>query len=87
MQTLGVAQRGKAPILTADIVAMVANIPEKPRDRVLLLIGFAGAFRRSELVALDFEDIEFREDGLKVLIRKSKTDQEGAGQAIGIAYR
>jgi integrase len=56
------------------------------RDRALLLIGLAGAFRRSELVALNIEDIELREDGLKVAIRKSKTDQEGAGQVIGIAY-
>jgi integrase len=55
------------------------------RDRALLLVGFAGAFRRSELVALDVEDLEFTEDGMKVLIRRSKTDQEGAGQAVGIA--
>jgi integrase len=88
-RTLGVAQAGKAPILTADVAAMVAHLPDKllgVRDRALLLIGFAGAFRRSELVALDIEDIEFREDGLKVTIRKSKTDQEGAGQVIGIAF-
>jgi site-specific recombinase XerD len=87
-RTLGVAQEGKAPTLTADIAAMVSHVPDKllgARDRALLLIGFAGAFRRSELVALNVEDIEFREDGLKVTIRKSKTDQEGAGQVIGIA--
>jgi site-specific recombinase XerD len=88
-RTLGVAQQGKAPALTADIAAMVARLPTKligVRDRALLLIGFAGAFRRSELVALNANDIEFREDGLKVTIRKSKTDQEGAGQVIGIAH-
>jgi integrase len=88
-RTLGTAQTGKAPILTADVAAMVAQLPDKllgVRDRALLLIGFAGAFRRSELVALDVDDIEFREDGLKVCIRKSKTDQEGAGQVIGIAH-
>jgi site-specific recombinase XerD len=87
-RTLGVAQEGKAPVLTADVAAMLAHVPAKlldARDRALLLIGFAGAFRRSELVALNVEDIEFREDGLKVTIRKSKTDQEGAGQVIGIA--
>jgi site-specific recombinase XerD len=88
-RTLGVFQQGKAPVLTADIAAMVANLPEKligVRDRALLLVGFAGAFRRSELVALNVEDIEFREDGLKVTIRRSKTDQEGARQCIGIAH-
>jgi site-specific recombinase XerD len=87
-RTLGTAQLGKAPILTADVAAMLAHIPDRLiglRDRALLLVGFAGAFRRSELVALDVRDIEFREDGLKVTIRKSKTDQEGAGQVIGIA--
>lgn len=88
-RTLGVAQTGKSPVLTADVAAMLAHVPDKllgVRDRALLLIGFAGAFRRSELVALDVEDIEFREDGLKVTIRRSKTDQEGAGQVIGIAH-
>jgi site-specific recombinase XerD len=88
-RTLGVAQQGKTPTLTADIAAMLARVPDKLiglRDRALLLIGFAGAFRRSELVALNVEDIEFREDGLKVAIRRSKTDQEGAGQVIGIAH-
>jgi integrase len=87
-RTLGTAQQGKAPILTADVAAMLAHLPDRligVRDRALLLIGFAGAFRRSELVALDTGDIEFREDGVKVTIRKSKTDQEGAGQVIGIA--
>ncbi len=88
-RTLGTAQQGKAPVLTADVAAMLAHAPAKLlgiRDRALLLIGFAGAFRRSELVALNFEDIEVREDGLKVSIRRSKTDQDGAGQIIGIAY-
>jgi integrase len=46
-------------------------------DRALLLLGFAGAFRRSELVALDVADIQEDEGGLRVLIRRSKTDQEG----------
>jgi site-specific recombinase XerD len=54
------------------------------RDRALLLIGFAGAFRRSELVALNIEDLEESEFGFKVTIRHSKTDQEGAGQTIAI---
>ena len=54
------------------------------RDRALLLLGFAGAFRRSELVALDCEDIEECETGMRITIRRSKTDQEGAGQTIAI---
>jgi integrase len=54
------------------------------RDRALLLLGFAGAFRRSELVALDCADIEETEAGIKVTIRRSKTDQEGEGATIAI---
>ena len=90
---LGTRQEGKAAVLTADLTAMLALMPAKllgVRDRALLLVGFAGAFRRSELVALDVEDIEFQdrgpERGLKVTIRRSKTDQESAGQTIGIAH-
>jgi site-specific recombinase XerD len=49
------------------------------RDRAILLFGFAGAFRRSELVALDVTDLEFCDGGMRVHIRRSKTDQEGAG--------
>ena len=55
------------------------------RDRALFLLGFAGAFRRSEIVALDLADLEFCEDGLRVTIRKSKTDQEALGVTIAIA--
>jgi integrase len=58
---------------------------ESLRDRALLLLGFAGAFRRSELVALDVADIEETETGLLVSIRHSKTDQEGQGVTIAIA--
>ena len=55
------------------------------RDRALLLLGFAGAFRRSELVALDVADIAETETGLLVMIRRSKTDQDGEGVTIAIA--
>jgi integrase len=55
------------------------------RDRALLLLGFGGAFRRSELVALDVADIEETDEGLRVTIRRSKTDQEGMGVTIAIA--
>jgi integrase len=67
--------------------AMVQATPDTlrgARDRAILLLGFAGAFRRSELVALDVSDLEESEDGLRITIRKSKTDQEGQGQTIGI---
>jgi integrase len=67
----------------------VSALPTNPRwlrDRALLLVGFAGGFRRSELAALGMADITETEDGLKVLIRRSKTDQEGEGRTIGIPY-
>jgi hypothetical protein len=54
------------------------------RDRALLLLGFAGAFRRSELVALNVADLQFCDGGLRVTVRKSKTDQEGQGATIAI---
>jgi integrase len=84
---LGVAPRRKRPLLTDDLKQILGGIPDGllgARDRALLLLGFAGAFRRSELVALDVADLEDRPDGLVVQIRKSKTDQEGEGRAVGI---
>ena len=66
---------------------MVALAPEGlkgMRERALLLLGFAGAFRRSELVALDVADIAETETGLLVTIRRSKTDQDGEGATIAI---
>jgi integrase len=54
------------------------------RDRALLLVGFAGGMRRSEVVALDVDDVEFRRKGMLIRIRRSKTDQEGKGREIGI---
>ena len=56
------------------------------RDLALVLLGFAGAFRRSELVGFNAEDCAFGKDGLTVTLRKSKTDQNGAGRKIGIPY-
>ena len=84
---------GTAPVkkkaATAELVAgMVASIPadtiKGKRDRALLLLGFAGALRRSELVGLNVADLEIGADGIVLTIRRSKTDQEGAGQIIGI---
>lgn len=79
----------KAPTLTKVIAAMVAELGERRidvRDRALLLMGFAGAFRRSELVAFDVEDVTDTDDGLRLAVRRSKADQEGAGDAVGLPY-
>ena len=85
----GTAQQGKAAVLTSDLRAMLRQLPEGllgVRDRALLLIGFAGAFRRSELASLRVEDCEFLTEGLVVTLRRSKTDQEGEGRKIGLPY-
>jgi site-specific recombinase XerD len=87
-RTFGAARNKKAPAVAAKMHSMVATAPEGLaglRDRALLLLGFAGAFRRSELVALDVADLEENETGLLVSIRSSKTDQEGHGETIAIA--
>jgi site-specific recombinase XerD len=87
-RTFGTARVKKAPAIAAKMRSMVALAPDSLtglRDRALLLIGFAGAFRRSELVALDVADIDETETGLLVTIRHSKTDQEGAGDVIALA--
>lgn len=86
---LGTAAAQKAPTLTDDIRAMVDATDAGligARDRALILLGFAGAFRRSELVSLDRSDIDFGKDGLTVTLRRSKTDQGGHGRKIGIPY-
>ena len=88
LRTFGGAKVRKAPATAAKVQAMVALAPDRLtglRDRALLLLGFAGAFRRSELVALDVADVEETETGLLITIRRSKTDQEGEGVAIAIA--
>jgi site-specific recombinase XerD len=88
-RTLGTAAAQKAPALTDDVRAMVEAADAGiigARDRALILLGFAGAFRRSELVWLDVEDCAFGKDGLTVALRRSKTDQEGAGRKVGIPY-
>jgi len=94
-QVLAGARRagGMAPAkkkaATADLVAaMVAAIPGDTllglRDRALLLVGLASAMRRSELVALDGTDVEWVEDGVRLTIRRSKTDQEGFGRVVAV---
>lgn len=83
----GSAPRGKRPILVTDLDAMLKTLPDGlcgSRDRALLLVGFAGAFRRSELVAMEWCDLDFREGGVVITVRRSKTDPEGQGRAVGI---
>ena len=85
----GTAQQAKEPLSPEILRKMFAGTPDDlptARDRALLLVGFAGAFRRSEVVGLRFEDVRFTDDGLVVTLPKSKTDQEGEGQTIGIPY-
>lgn len=89
-RTHGTVQRGKAPTVTEELRALVATLDlEKPigvRDRALLLLGFAGCFRRSELVSLDFHHVAEHRDGVIVSLDWSKTDQEGQGSEKGIPY-
>ncbi len=88
-RAVGVAPAQKAPVLVSELRAMVAALPESPvgvRDRALLLVGFAGAFRRSEVTALEVADVAFTADGLEIHLRRSKTDQEGAGRKVGLPY-
>lgn len=82
-----VAQHGKDPLLADQMRALVRACPEDlqgVRDRALLLVGFAGAFRRSELVAIHFPDLSWTNSGLVIYVRRSKTDQEGVGRRVAI---
>ena len=86
----GVAPVQKTAAVTADIRAMIGKLRPDTlggvRDRALLLTGFAGALRRSELAGLDVADVEFVHDGATVTIRRSKSDQEGLGAHVGLPY-
>jgi site-specific recombinase XerD len=87
-RTIGAAPNKKAPAVSEIMLSMVDTVPagiRGARDKALLLLGFGGAFRRSELIGLDVADLQFEEAGLKVTIRHSKTDQESFGQTIAIA--
>jgi site-specific recombinase XerD len=88
-RTLGTAQPGKEPLLTADILVMLDYLDDSllgKRDRALLLIGFAGGFRRSELAHLNMEDITETADGLVIRVQRSKTDPEGKGISVALPY-
>ena len=89
----GSYQTGKKPILINDLKIIIQAINkdkitefEKLKNKCLILLGFSGGFRRSELVSLLIEDIDFVPEGVKILIRRSKTDQTGEGFVKGIPY-
>jgi len=89
----GSYQKGKKPILINELKLLINVINDqeseeikKIRDKTIILTGFAGGFRRVELVSIDFEDIEFVAEGVKIIIRKSKTDQFGEGMTKGLPY-
>ena len=86
-------QRGKKPILINQLKAIVNVIDnekteeiKKIRNKTIILIGFGGGFRRAELVSIDYEDLEFVPEGVKIIVRKSKTDQFGEGMIKGLPY-
>jgi integrase len=88
-RTMGVAPKQAAPATIGEIRRMTARMGESTieiRDRAILLLGFAGAFRRSELVSLDVSDLQERADGILVALRRSKTDQEGHGDTKAIPF-
>ena len=89
----GSMQKGKKPLLINDLKAIIKVINEqnideivKLRDISIVLIGFGGGFRRSELISIDCEDLEFVPEGLKITLKKSKTDQFGEGMVKGLPY-
>ena len=89
----GSIQKGKKPILINHLKSIINVIDEqnaeeikKLRDRTLILIGFGGGFRRTELISIDHEDLEFVIEGLKITVRRSKTDQFGEGMIKGLPY-
>jgi integrase len=86
---LGVAPDAKAPLSVEQLRAMVRALPDTlkgARDRAVLLLGFTSSFRRSEIAALQLRDVADDPEGLRVTLRRSKTDQEGAGRVVGIPF-
>ena len=89
----GSIQKGKKPLLINHLKLVIKAINEqkieeikKLRDKSIILVGFGGGFRRSELISIDYEDLEFVPEGLKITIRRSKTDQFGEGMIKGLPY-
>jgi len=89
----GSVQKGKKPLLINNLKLLINSIDEvikeeikKFRDRSIILIGFSGGFRRNEIVSLDYDDLDFVTEGLKINLKRSKTDQFGAGLIKGLPY-
>jgi site-specific recombinase XerD len=89
----GSIQKGKKPILISNLKTIINVIDQekkeeikKLRDRSIILIGFSGGFRRNEIVSLDYDDLDFVSEGLKIHLRRSKTDQFGEGSIKGLPY-
>ena len=89
----GSIQTGKKPLLINHLKLIINVIDnekieeiKKLRDKSIILIGFGGGFRRTELISIDHEDLEFVPEGLKIIIKRSKTDQFGEGMIKGLPY-
>ena len=89
----GSIQKGKKPLLINNLKQIINVIDKekneeikKLRDRSIILIGFAGGFRRNEIVSLDYEDLDFMQEGLRISLKRSKTDQFGEGYVKGLPY-
>ena len=89
----GSIQKGKKPLLINHLKAIIKVIDEdkseeikKIRDKTIILIGFGGGFRRTELISIDYDDLELVPEGLKIILRRSKTDQFGEGMVKGLPY-
>jgi len=89
----GSIQKGKKPLLINNLKLVINVIDEynnynikKLRDRSIILIGFSGGFRRNEIVSLDYDDLDFVSEGLKISLKRSKTDQYGEGSIKGLPY-
>jgi integrase len=89
----GSLQKGKKPLLINVLKQVIDVIDQynhdeikKFRDRSIILIGFSGGFRRNEIVSLDYDDIDFVNEGLKITLKRSKTDQFGEGSVKGLPY-
>ena len=89
----GSKQNGKKPILISSLKLIIDVIDQidseeikKLRDRSIILIGFSGGFRRNEIVSINYDDLDFMSEGLKINVRKSKTDQFGEGFTKALPY-
>ncbi len=89
----GSTQKGKKPLLINNLKEIINVIDKenneeikKQRDRTIILVGFSGGFRRNEIVSLDYDDLDFVTEGLKINLKRSKTDQFGEGAVKGLPY-